>query len=174
MENRKPRGVRWEENLAGFRVAATTFSLEFLFLLPFAAAFGYFSLGWLYGEQWTSQTFLPGRSLFGIPFLLGTAMVGWQGLMRVGGRVVVTSENDEVAVFEGLGPLGRTKRFRWSEVAEVKEGYLHDTVSTKTRTPAIRVTFREPKRPVVKFGSMLAEKRLRFVVDVMQRRVGRT
>ena len=172
MEKQIPWGVRLESNLVAFRVAATTFGLEFLFLLPFAGAFGYFSLGWLYWEQWTTKQFLLGRSLFGLPFLFGTLTVGWQGLMRLGGRVVVKSEGDEASVFEGLGPIGRTKRFRWSEVGQVKEGFLHDTVSTKTRTPAIRVTFRDSKRPVLKFGSMLSDKRLKFIVAEMQERLG--
>ena len=173
MEKKIPWGGWWESNLVGYRAVATTFSFEVVFLLPFTCAFGYFSLGWLYYEQWTSGQFLLGRSLFGLPFLFGTCMVGWQALMRLGGRVVVNSDGDEVSVFEGVGPIGRTKRFRWSEVEQIKEGLLSDYTSTKTRTPASRVTFRDQKRPVLKFGSMLSDKRLKFLVAEMQERLGR-
>ncbi|MEP7363478.1 MAG: hypothetical protein ABI972_09505 [Acidobacteriota bacterium] len=172
MERQAPWGVRIESNLLGFRAVATTFSFEFLFLVPFAGAFGFGILSWLYEDQWLPGQFKLSHSLFTIPFVVGMFAVGWQAAMRLFGRVVVESEGDDASVFEGIGPLGRTKRFRWSEVKQVGEGLLSDFASTRTKTSAIRVDFRDTKRSALKFGSMLSDKRLTFLVEEMQQRLG--
>lgn len=101
-------------------IGASTRSPIALFLIPFMGVWSGTSLGGIYGSQIIKGEFDLFRSLFGIPFLLGTVMLGSVALMAVFGKVEVTIGRTS-AVFVGIGPVGWTRRFDWSTVTSIRE-----------------------------------------------------
>ena len=161
-----PAGVSVEKDPDRFLVNATTRSAQAFFLIPFMAVWSGFSLWGLYGRQFVQGQFRLGQSLFGIPFLIGTVMIGSMAIMSAIGNVVVSARGDEGAVFVGVWPLGWTRRFRWADVAAVRQ-----VVTTGNRggtTTSIQLSFKPGTRPLIKFGGMLSDERRAFVLWVLR------
>ncbi|OYW18949.1 MAG: hypothetical protein B7Z55_09725 [Planctomycetales bacterium 12-60-4] len=114
-----PPGAWHVPGMNGFEAGASTRSPIAFFLVPFMCVWSGFSLSGIYGTQIISGKFNLVLSLFGIPFLLGTVVMGAVALMAVCGKVVVTVRGDDATVFVGIGPLGRSRRFKWSQVTGV-------------------------------------------------------
>ncbi len=117
---RPPTGTWFRRTPLGFAVGASTRSPEAFFLVPFMCVWSGISLGGIYGKQIASGIFDFASSLFGIPFLLGTLYFGTLAVMKVCGKVVVSVDRDEGAVFTGVGPIGWRQRFNWREVTTVR------------------------------------------------------
>ena len=98
-----PGGAWFQDTGAGWRMGATTRSALAFFLVPFMCVWSGVSLGGIYGTQIVSGQFNPVLSLFGIPFLIGTLVIGWLALMSIGGKVLVAAEDDNGFVFVGVG-----------------------------------------------------------------------
>jgi len=60
-------------------------------------------------------------SLFGLPFLIGTIILGSLAVMTVCGKVVVSTSYNEGKVFTGVGPFGWTRKFDWASVTHIKK-----------------------------------------------------
>ncbi len=167
--NEPPAGVSYENYGMGWRIASTTRSGLAFFLVPFMCIWSGFSLGGIYGSQIAEGEFDPLRSLFGIPFVLGTLLFGSMAVMSVIGRVVIKNDeldHDAGSVFMGVGPIGWTRRFRWSEVRRIDE-----TLSTgKNRSKRITLTRDEGD---IHFGSMLSDKRRRYIIHAMRQLAGK-
>lgn len=103
------------------RIGASTRSPIAFFLFPFMLVWSGFSLGGLYGSQIVSGKFDLFKSLFGIPFVLGTLIFGSIALMAIFGKVEVILRGDDGEVFIGIGPVGWTRRFLVSEFSSVRE-----------------------------------------------------
>ena len=113
--NDAPRGAWFRTELDGFSVGATTRHPIAFFLVPFMCVWSGFSLGGIYGTQFANGQFNLLMSLFGIPFVLGTVVLGAGALMAVCGKVVVQVSESEGVVFTGIGMLGRRKSFNPAE-----------------------------------------------------------
>lgn len=166
--NDPPGGVSYDNNGMGWRIAATTRSWSAFFLVPFMCIWSGFSLGGIYGSQIAEGKFDPFLSLFGIPFVLGTLLFGSFAVLSVIGRIVIRTDemdHDAGSIFLGVGPIGWTRRFRWSEVRRIDE-----TVgSGKNRSTRITL-FRDSSD--INFGDMLSEKRRRYILHAMRQLVG--
>lgn len=168
--NDPPGGVSYENYGMGWRIATTTRSWGALFLVPFMCVWSGFSLGGIYGSQIAEGEFDLLRSLFGIPFLLGTILFGSMALMSCIGRMVIASDemdHDAGTIFFGVGPIGLTKRFRWSEITGIDETL---TNGRKSRSPQITL-YRDSGD--INIGSMLTEKRRRYVLRALRQLVTR-
>ena len=77
-------------------------------------------MGGIYGSQLYKGHFNLGLSLFGIPFILGTVVLGSVALMAVCGKVVVRVDGDEGSIFTGFGPFGWCRRFDWQKVTAIR------------------------------------------------------
>jgi len=166
--NDPPGGVSYENYGMGWRIAATTRSAAAFFLVPFMGVWSGFSLWGIYGTQIQEGEFDLLRSLFGIPFVLGTLLFGSIALLSVIGRTVIKSDemdHDAGSIFTGIGPLGTTKRFRWSEVRLVDE-----TLSSgKNRSKRITL-YRD--NGDIHFGGMFSDKRRKYVIRALRQLVG--
>ena len=84
-------------------------------------------------------------SLVGLMFLLGTFLFGSLAVLTVIGRTVVRSDemdHDAGSVFLGVGPVGFTSRFRWSEVIGIEE-----TLSSNNKgKPSKQITLKRGRR----------------------------
>lgn len=141
-------------------IGASTRSPMAFVLVPFMAIWSGLSLGGIYGTQIASGKFSLTASLFGIPFLLGSVVLGSFALMFTCGRVEVRLRGGEGQVVTGVGPLARTRRFLVSEIAIVREDWAGYSTN---RTPRKGVVLEGARR--IMFGSMLSEARRYFVLQ---------
>jgi hypothetical protein len=156
---RHPAGAWFEETASGWRIGASARSAIAFFHVPFLVIWSGCSLGFLYGSQLIEGKFDWEFTLFGLPFLYGTVWLAADALMSLGGKIVVTVEHDKGSVFKGIGSVGRTRRFVWSEVSgvEVRDaGFINSA-----RLHAISLA--GPSR--VDFGSILTTARRQFLLD---------
>lgn len=119
-----PKGLRFTEDLTGFRVVLSTASWVALIVWPFMLVWAGGSLGGIYGTQIKSGEFNWMLSLFGLPFLAGSVFLFGIAFMATFGRVIVESGPDGLLRIRkgGLG-LYWTKSAAWLDVvsAEVVE-----------------------------------------------------
>jgi hypothetical protein len=107
--------------------------------------------------------------IFLTPFILvGLVMIG-AFLAALGGRTEVRLRNAEGVVFVGIGTLGYRRRFDASAVKDVRidDKQWRDSDGDRQRKTYIIIETREGK--LVKFGSMLAEERRKFVAGAVRK-----
>ncbi|HWF17928.1 MAG TPA: hypothetical protein VG754_01590 [Verrucomicrobiae bacterium] len=160
---RPPKGVWFKQDMRGFEIGSTTRSPVAFFLVPLMCLWSGGSLARIYGSQIRSGKFEIGKSLFGLPFLLGTIVLGTITLMTIFGKTTVSVQGDQGKVFVGLGPIGWTRRFKWSGVREIREGYCGTTRNGRQQMGIIlegetRLTF----------GSGMREERRYFIFSAMR------
>lgn len=141
------------------RIGASTRSPIAFFVVPFAAIWSGFSLGMFYGTQISSGKFNLMFSLFGIPFLIGSAAIWSVALMLIAGKTEVRIRFGEGAVFSGIGPIGRTRRFAVSEISAIREDWSGLRTNRKPRKMIILEGARR-----IALGTMLNEPRRYFLL----------
>jgi hypothetical protein len=166
-----PLGASFNTTAGGFITGATTRSSQAWFLVPFMLVWSGFSLGGLYGSQFQAGRFDLGQSLFGIPFVLGTMLFGSQAIMTACGRIAVARSGDEGTVFEGVGPFGWTRRFRWSDLESVTEGEASYGPRGGPNYRVITLSFRSRERPSLQFGTLLSEERRWFLISALSSQI---
>lgn len=149
----------------GWQVGATTRSYQCLFLVPFTAAWGGFSLAATYGWQIAKGHFELAPSLFGIPFLVGTIFLTLLTLMALVGKTAVTVDGSDGVVFTGIGALGWRRRFSWNDIRFVEEAPCRYQ-NGLSRDGMQLLLVGERRLP---FGSMWSAERREFVRQVLRR-----
>ncbi|MCI0639740.1 MAG: hypothetical protein L0Y72_24105 [Gemmataceae bacterium] len=159
-----PRGAWFEDTGTGCRLGATTRSPTALLLVPFMCVWSGFSLGGIYGTQIVNGEFSLGMSLFGIPFVLGTLLFGSIAFMTVCGKVVVVADGDDGRVFQGVGPIGWTRRFDWASMSSVEEAFpsWHHSGSIVKVISLVGQTR-------LSFGSMLSDPRRYYLLQCLRK-----
>lgn len=168
--NQPPSGVSYDNHGMGWRISSTTRSAAAFFLVPFMIVWSGGSLGGIYGSQLYEGEFDVERSLIGIPFFLGTLLFGSFALLTVIGRTVIKKDemdHDAGSIFLGIGPVGWTSRFRWSEVRGIDETYASGRRGNQSKQITLRID-----KGDIQFGSMLSEKRRRYVLHALKQLVG--
>ncbi|MBI1248983.1 hypothetical protein GC197_14215 [bacterium] len=166
-----PSGVRYDNNGMGWRIASTTRNIGAFFLVPFLVVWSGFSLGGIYGTQIAEGKFELMQSLFGIPFVLGTLVLGTIAMLCVCGRTVIRRDemdHDAGSIFLGVGPIGWTRRFRWSEITDIDESFS----SRGERQHSKQITLYRDDGDI-HFGAMLSDKRRRYVLRALRQLVSR-
>jgi hypothetical protein len=161
-----PAGAWYTPTADGFTAGATTRTWMALFLVPFTCVWAGGSLTGIYGSQILKGEFNPFASLFGIPFLLGSiVLVSWCA-MCVAGQVVITRQSDRLAIFTGVGPIGWTRTYAFSDFSSAREGFsaFGSWNWNNRQGPAIRL---EGRRAAA-FGSTLSVDRRYFLLKVLQ------
>ncbi|HWY29875.1 MAG TPA: hypothetical protein VNX46_03925 [Candidatus Acidoferrum sp.] len=161
-----PPGGAWymETGPRTFEVGSTTRSYAAFFLVPFMCVWSGGSLGGIYGTQFAKHHFVLSESLFGIPFILGTLLFGSIAVMSVCGKVTVTVDGDEGAVFTGVGPIGWRRRFNWRSVSAIRR-----TVKSGGRgSTSEQITFEGDKR--MSFAAGIKSERLDFMIAMLRKK----
>ncbi len=122
------------------------------------------SLSGLYGSQVAKGQFELFNPLFGLPFLIGTFVLIGLCAMSIAGRLVVTKLGDEFLVFQGVGNIGWTRKFAWSEFTTARE----------ERYGRGQMVIVMEGGSDVKFGTLLSGKRRRFVLGIIRRMITAT
>jgi hypothetical protein len=163
--NAPPSGAWFEQLSRGFRVGASTRSWMALFLVPFTCVWAGMSLSGIYGKQITSRHFDPFSSLFGLPFLVGSIALVSMCAMTVAGKVELLQSEDRLSVFIGVGPLGWSRKFQWSDFSSAREDSRRTGFRWNGQGQAIVL---EGKRRVA-LGSMWNEEKRYFVLSVLKK-----
>ncbi|MFM9994997.1 MAG: hypothetical protein ACKVU4_04260 [Phycisphaerales bacterium] len=161
-----PKGAWLHDDGVEFTVGATTRHFMALFIVPFMVVWSGFSIGGIYGTQIVNGKFDLSQSLFGIPFLLGTVVLGSVALMTVCGKIEVTIRAGAGRVFIGVGALGWTRRFDADAVTGVG---IEQSAWRNQGQPAWQVVLDGPRR--LRFGAGVSENRLRFIAAVLRDRL---
>jgi len=118
---------------------------------------------------------ISGKQIFGrfgfspselaFPFLLGTGFLVAVCAMQVAGRITVTRNGDRLSIFSGVGSIGWTWNYRWSEFSSVREDYVGAESADESQHGSVLAL--EGKRRV-RFGSKLSGPRRRYVLEVLR------
>src|ERR1035437_6750573 len=115
-----PRGVRLATDYDGTTtIRYHRISRTLIFLIPFTALWGGFSLAGIYGSQFKHGHFDLHQSLFGLPFLLGTVVLCSVIMFLLFGRWEIKLRRGEGTVFTGVGPVGWHRRFEFGPGVQV-------------------------------------------------------
>lgn len=160
-----PRGAWFDQRHNGFSVGATTRSWGALFVVPFTAVWAGGSLTGIYGTQLAKGAIDLEMAFFGLPFLIGSIILISLSAMMVAGKVTVTVENDRGTIFTGLGPVGWTRRFLWSDMVSIEEGISR----VRWHGPGLgnNVIIMQGRTRVA-FGMMLSSERQYFVLQALR------
>jgi len=161
-----PPGGAWFREMPprGFEVGVSTRSPGAFFLVPFMCVWSGFSLGGIYGRQFAKGHFDLKMSLFGIPFVLGTLLFGSIAVMSVCGKVVVTVDGDDGAIFTGVGPIGWRRKFNWREVSAIRRTEKYGNRGSVLQ----QITFEGQKR--LNFAAGVKDERLDFLFRALRRK----
>jgi hypothetical protein len=164
--SKPPSGAWVKKGRENLIVGATTRSAIAFVLVPFMLVWSGGSIGGIYGTQVVSGEFSLFMSLFGIPFLIGSVIFWKLAFMAIWGKVVVTLDKEGGTIFTGIGSLGKTKKFVWSDISSVKEetSICYNRKGSRATT---KIYLEGQKR--VGFGSPLSEERRYYVLQSIKR-----
>lgn len=162
--NSPPRGAWYESLPDGFCAGATTRSWFALFLIPFTCAWAGGSMWDIYGKQIESGHIDWTSSLFGLPFLIGSIALILLCAFMTAGRVTIRQSSDRFSIFTGVGPIGLTRNYSWSDFNSAREEILLNGTGWKGFGQGIVL---EGRRKVA-FGSMWSGERRYFVLRVLR------
>ena len=162
--NSLPPGVWFEQLANGFSVGATTRSWMAIFLVPFTCVWAGGSVGGIYGRQIAHRHFDAVSSLFGLPFLIGSCVLVSMCALYTAGKITVTQDSDRLSIFCGVGWLGWTRNYVWSDFRTIREDSGLNGFNWNRQG---RLIVLEGKRRVA-FGSMWTEDRRYFVLNAIR------
>jgi hypothetical protein len=165
-----PAGAWFEQFPGGFRAGGSTRSWMALFLVPFTCMWAGGSLGGIYGRQITSRQFDFSSSMFGLPFLIGSVVLVAVCAMSVAGKVEVTQSGNRLSVFMGVGWLGWTRSYLWSDFNSVREDSSRGGFNWNQQG---RMILLEGKRRAA-FGATLSEERRYFMLNAVRKMLRNT
>lgn len=157
-------GAFFEQLPDGFRVGATTRSGMAVFLVPFTCVWAGGSLSGIYGSQIVKGHFALGPSLFGLPFLMGSCVLISMCALYTMGQMTVTKSSDRLSIFAGVGGLGWTRNYSWSDFRTIRDDYAPGSFNWNRQGRLIAL---EGKRRVA-FGSLWTDERRYFVLHAIR------
>lgn len=93
------------------------------FLIPFMCFWSGISLFGLYGTQIIARHFSLEKTLLGLPFLLGSVLLGGTLVFMLFGSRRLTLCGGELRLWSGVGPFGRTRTLRLTRETKVLDGF---------------------------------------------------
>ena len=117
---RRPPPGAWLRQEGGEVLVGTTMrSSAAWFLVVFTTIWAGISMFGLYGTQFIEGRFDLIRSLFGIPFLIGTLFLVGSTAYTIFGRQKWRLDKDGGSGFDGVGCFGKRWRFAWEDLTRV-------------------------------------------------------
>lgn len=161
--NDAPKGAWHHYDFDKTTIGATTRTPIAFFLVPFMLVWSGMSLGGIYGPQIISGEFDLTKSLFGIPFLIGSLIFWCVTLMAIFGKIELTFDKQGGKIFTGIGKTGLTKHFIWKDVSKIEEKI------SNIRYPGNQgglIVFEGKKR--LSFGLGLNEERKYYILQALK------
>jgi hypothetical protein len=168
----QPRSVKAERGVNNeLTIVYRRLSPALLFLVPFTAFWSGMSMCGIYGTQIWNGKFDLAKSLFGIPFLIGTIILVTVILFLLFGKWVITLDRGEGTVFTGVRRLGWTRRFSYNRDTAVSMTYATGVSTNGQRQPGILV--RTDGQDFI-FGALLATNAKQFIAALIAKEVAET
>lgn len=161
--NNPPKGAWYLDEYRSTIVGASTRSPIAFFLVPFMLVWSGGSLGGIYGGQILSGEYSLMMSLFGLPFLIGTIILGSVTVMAITGKVELRFDKESGTIFTGVGNLGITKTFYWKDIDEIRE-----TTSMIKSSNSNNQNISLIGQGKTSFGTGLNDERRYFILNVLQ------
>jgi hypothetical protein len=161
-------GASFHATSDGFLLHASTRSVQAVFLVPFFVFWSGLSLNSIYGTQVRQGVFDFSRSLFGVPFVIGTILLGIQAVLSVCGHIRISRRADRGTVFQGVGRVGWARSFRWSDLNYVREERV---ASGRSSYQAIVLRFKPGARGKLRFGRLLSDERREFLISMLRSQI---
>jgi hypothetical protein len=160
------RGIRIERTPVGFvlRVSAGSFGYAIAWLV-FAGVLAV--LPFRLGAEINSESFQGGQGIAWVLWaaaqliLIGVAVFAWFSQIRI------TKTGDHGEIFSGLGPLGRTHRFEWSDFSDVRDHEFAQYTGTRTTRTGHDVQLSGPSASY-RFGKALEDVPRAFIVAFLR------
>jgi hypothetical protein len=157
-----PSGIRIDRTPAGFvlRVSAGMVGYTFAWLVV-AGVLGV--LPFRLGAEINSDSFQGGQGaawgLWAAALLvfIGVAVFVWFSQIRI------TKTGDHGEVFRGVGPLGRTHRFEWSDFSDVRDHIFAEDTGRRTTRTSHDIELSGPSA-TYRFGKELDDRARAFIV----------
>jgi hypothetical protein len=166
--SRPPKGVRIEESpIRGRSIIYRKISPVVIFLIPFTAAWSGFSMAGIYGSQIMEGKFDPARSLFGLPFLLGTIVLVSVIAFMLFGRWRFSLNRGLLEVATEVGPIGWTRRLACDKTARVA---IRQAKWTKNNQVQYHIQV-DCSGSTLKFGSMIPDEPKHFIAEAVRRMI---
>ena len=161
-----PGGIRIERTPVGFvlRAPAGSFGYAIAWLV-FAGVLAV--LPFRLGAEVNSESFRGGQGVgwalwaATVLVLIGAAAFAWFSQIRI------TKTGDHGEIFSGLGPLGRTHRFEWSDFSDVRDHEFAQYTGTRTSRTGHDVLLSGPSASY-RFGKDLGEAPRAFLVAFLR------
>jgi hypothetical protein len=161
-----PGGIRIERTPVGFvlRISAGSFGSAIAFVV-FAGVLA--ALPFRLGAEINSESFQGGQGIAwtlwaaALLVLIGAAVFAWFSQIRI------TKTGDRGEIFSGLGPLGRTHRFEWSDFSDVRDHEFAQYTGKRTTRTGHDVELSGPSANY-RFGKDLDVARRAFVVAFLR------
>lgn len=164
-----PKGIRRQSGAAGAqRLIYGRVSPVAMFLVPFTCIWAGGSLGGIYGSQLASGEFDATQSLFGLPFLFGSIVLCAVTAYVTFGKTIITLARGQGTVFDGVGPFGRRRTFRYSRDTIVR---LRKSDVQVNDVPQEGVSVEEDGTQQIIFGTMMKDDAKRYVAAFVQEQV---
>lgn len=161
--NNPPKGAWYLDEYRSTIVGASTRSPIAFFLVPFMLVWSGGSLGGIYGSQIVSGEYSLMMSLFGLPFLIGTIILGSVTVMAIAGKVELRFDKESGTIFTGVGNIGITKTFYWKDIDEIRE-----TTSMIKSSNSNNQNISLIGQGKTSFGTGLNDERRYFILNVLQ------
>lgn len=145
------------------------------FVIPFTMFWSGLSLWDSYVKQFLNHKFDLLSTIFGLPFLAGTVILVAVALVLVFGKVRVRLGGGRGSVFEGVGAIGRTRRFSYSPGTTVHKNSesATDTRTGKSKTLFYGITLKGTDCGTVKiYGNFTKEER-DYIASAIARQLSR-
>ncbi len=163
-----PRGVRFQNAGDSFVAEVSTRSALALALIPFTLVVAIVILSIFRGMHATGQ-FTATTVLLLTPFALAIGALVVLTAMNLAGHIVVKGNGATGSIFQGLGTIGRTWPFLWTDIHAVEE----TLAGRDSSRHYIALEFRGGAQPTFKFGSLLNPHRRRYVISLIRWQVMR-
>jgi hypothetical protein len=163
-----PKGVLFDSStIRGKTLIYRRISPIVIFLIPFTAAWSGFSMFGIYGSQLSEGEFDPARSLFGLPFLLGTIVLLSVIVFMLFGSWRFSFNRGTLGVTMGVGPIGWTRRIACDKSARVSIARSSWTQNNQVQHH-IRV---DGSGKSLKFATPIPEEPKTFIAESIRRMI---
>jgi len=154
--------VEWNPLDGSITLTHHRFSKFAFFVIPFTMVWSGLSLWDSYVKQFVNHKFDLLSTIFGLPFLAGTLFLVAVVLLLVFGKIRVRLGAGKGSVFEGVGAIGRTRRFAYSTNTSVHifSESATDNYTGRAKTFLYGITLKDTDRGTVKIiGNFTKEER---------------
>ena len=158
-----PSGAWFERSFDGFRVGGSTRSLAALFIVPFFLVWSGVSLGGISGPLFRGEDVKTFTLLFGIPFILGSVLLGGLALQLTLGRVELVIDRNKGRMFTGVGPIGFIRRFGWDQIDLVRQDL---NMQSSAGMGSHSLVLEGARR--IRFGGFLSDERRYFMLGALK------